>query len=114
MRGVGFRLEAGLRLDPFFLLLKWMMMRVLSPSVGWAVVGGMLFMASVRVGCRDALLIAWGGGLSGRVPQADAKMPRQRGAMDRFVASWPEIRGFKRRQSSGLVDESSVLMYLRA
>ncbi len=114
MRGVGFRLEAGLRLEPFYLLLKWRTMRVLSLSVGWAVGGGILFKASVMVGCRNAMLIAWGGGLSGRLPQADTKMSRHRGAMDRSVASGPEIRGFKRRQSSGLVDESSVLMYLRA
>ena len=114
MRGVGFRLEAGLRLEPFFLLLKWRTMRVLSQSVGWAVVGGISFRASVMVGCRDAMLIACGGGLSGSVPQADAKMSRQRGAMDRSVASWPEIRGFKRRQSSRIVDESSALMHLRA
>jgi hypothetical protein len=60
------------------------------------------------------MLIAWGEGLSGRVPQAEAKMSRQRGAMERSIASGPEILGFKRRKSSGLFDESSVLMYLRA
>ena len=73
----------------------------------------MLLKASVMVGCRDAMLIAWGEGLLGRVPQADTKMSRQRGAMERSIASGPENLGFKRRQSSGLLDESSVLMYLR-
>jgi len=39
MMGVGFRLEAGLRLDLVSLLgLKWRMIRVPSLSVGW--VGG--------------------------------------------------------------------------
>ena len=66
------------------------------------------------VGCRDAMLTAWGGGLSGRVPQADAKVSRQRGAMERSIASGPESLGFRRRQSSGLLDESSVLRYYRA
>ena len=84
MIDVGFRLEAGLRLDPFFLLgFKWRTIRLPSMSVDWAVGGTMLPRASVMVGCRDAMLIAWGGGLSGRVPQADAKMSRQRGAMER-------------------------------
>ncbi len=115
MIGVGFRLEAGMRLDPFFLLgLKWKTIRMPSLSIGWAVGGGILLKASVMVGCRDAKLTAWGEGLSGRVPQADAKMPRQRGAMERSIASRPEILGFRRRQSSGLLDESSVLRYLRA
>ena len=115
MVGVGFRLEAGLRLNLFFLLgLKWRTIRVPSLSVGWAVGGGILLKASVMVGCRDVMLTAWGEGLSGRVPQADAKISRQRGAMESSIASGPEILGFKRRQSSGLLDESSVLMYLRA
>ena len=115
MIDVGFRLETGLRLDPFFLIgLKWRTTRVPSLSVGWVVVGGMLLKASVMVGCRDAMLSAWGEGISGRVPQADAKMSRQRCAMERSIASGPEILGFRRRQSSGLLDESSVLMHLRA
>ena len=59
MIGVGFRLEAGLRVDPFFLLgSKWRTIRVPSLSVGWAVGGGMLLKASDMVGCRDAMLIA--------------------------------------------------------
>ena len=115
MIGVGFRLEAGLRLDPFFLLgLRWRTIRVPSLSIGWAMGGRMLFKASFMVGCLDANLTAWGEGLSGRVPHADAKMSRQRGAMERSIASGPEILGFRRRQSSWLLDESSVLGYLRA
>ena len=115
MVGAGFRLEAGLLLDPFFLLgLKWRTIRVPSLSLGWALGGGMLLKASVMVGCRDAVLTAWGEGLSGRVPQADAKVSRQRDAMERSIVSGPEIRGFRRRQSSELLDESSVLRYLRA
>ena len=73
----------------------------------------MLFKASFMVGCLDAMLSAWGEGLSGRVLHADAKMSRHRGAMERSIASGPEVLGFKRRQSSGLLDKSSVLMYLR-
>ena len=84
-----------------------------SLSVDWAVGGGMLPKASVMVGCRDATLIAWGEGLSGRVPQADAKISRQRGAMERSIASEPEIFGFRRRHSSGLLDESRALRYSR-
>ena len=115
MVGAGFLLEAGLLLDPFFLLgLKWRTIRVPSLSRGWAVGGGMLLKASVMVGCRDAMLTAWGEGLSGRVPQADSRVSRQRGAMERSIASGPEILGFRRRQSSGLLDESSVFIYLRA
>jgi hypothetical protein len=68
MIGVVFRLEAGLRLGPVFLLgLKWRTIRVPSLSVDWAVGGRMLPKASVMMGCRDAMLIAWGEGLSGRV-----------------------------------------------
>ena len=74
----------------------------------------MFHMASVMVGCRDAMLTVRGEGLSGRLPQAGAKMSRQRGAMERFIASRPEIFGFRRRQSSGMFDESSVLRYLSA
>ena len=82
MVGVGFRLEAGLRLGPFFLfVLKWRTMRVPSLFVGWEVEGGMFPMASIMVGCRDAMLTARGEGLSRRLPQAGAKMSRQRGAM---------------------------------
>ncbi len=59
MIGAGFRLEAGLLLDPFFLLgLKWRTIRVSSLSVGWAVGGGMLLKASVVVDCRDTMLTA--------------------------------------------------------
>ena len=115
MVGAGFRLEAGLLLDPFFLLgLKWRTIRVPSLSVGWAVGGGIMLKASVMAGCRDAMLNAWGEGLSGRVPQAGSRMSRQRGAMEGSIASGPEILGFRRRQSSGLLYESSVLGYLRA
>ncbi len=114
MIGMGFRLEAGLRLGLFFLLgLKWRAIRVPSLSVDWAVCGGMLPNASVMVGCRDATLIAWGKGLSGRVPQADVKMSRKRGAMERSIASGPAIFGFRRRHSSGLLDERRALRYLR-
>ena len=61
MMGVGFRLEAGLRLDPFLLLgSKWRTIRELSLSVDWAGGDGMLTKASVMVGCRVAMLIAWG------------------------------------------------------
>ena len=84
MIGVGFRLEAGLRSSPFFLLgLKWRTIRVPSLSVDWAVRGGMLPKASVMVGCRDAMLTAWGEGFSGRLSQADAKTSLQRDAMER-------------------------------
>ena len=115
MVGAGFLLEAGSRLGPFFLLgLKWRTMRVPSVSVGWEVAGGMWLKASVMVGCRDAMLTAFGEGLSGKVPQADAKASRQRSAMERSIASRPEILGFRRRQSAGLFDESNVLRYLRA
>ena len=87
MIGAGFRLEAGLRLGPFSLLvLRWRTMRVHAMSVSWEVGGGMFPMASVMVGCRDAPLTARGEGLSGRLPQADVKMSRQRGAMERSIA----------------------------
>ena len=74
----------------------------------------MLLKASFIVGCRDAMLNTWGEGLYGRVPQADAKVFRQRGAIESSNAFDPEILGFRRRLSSGLLDESSVLRYLRA
>ena len=55
MVGAGFRLEAGLRLGPFFLLVsKWRTMRVPAMSVSWEAGGGMFPMASVLVGCLDA------------------------------------------------------------
>ncbi len=66
------------------------------------------------VGCRDAMLTARGERLFGRVPHADAKISRQRGAMERSMASDSEIFGFWRRQSAELFDESKVLRYLRA
>ncbi len=95
MVGAGLLLEAGSRLGPFFLLgLKWRTIRVSSVCVGWEVVGGMWLKASVMVGCRDAMLTARGEGLSGRVPQSAAKISRQRGAMERSIASAPEIFGF--------------------
>ena len=74
----------------------------------------MLFQASLMVGCRDAMLIAWGEGPSGRLAHEGAKMSRQLGAMEMSGAAGPEILGFKRRQSSGLLDESSIFRYLRA
>jgi hypothetical protein len=75
--GVGLRLEAGLRLDPFFLLgLKWRTIRIPSPSVSWAVGEGILLKASVMVGCRDAMIIARGEGPFGRVSKKDANMSR--------------------------------------
>ena len=59
MVGVGFRLEVGLRLDPFFLLgLKWRTIRVPSLAGGRSVGGVMLLKASVMMGCRDAMLTA--------------------------------------------------------
>ena len=71
-------------------------------------------MASAMVGCLDALLTARGEGLSGMLPQSGVKMALQRGAMERLNDSGPEILGFKRRQSDGSLDESSVLRYLSA
>jgi hypothetical protein len=61
-------------------------MRVPAMSVGWEVGCRMFPMASVMVGCRDALLIARGEGLAGRLPHAGVKMSRQRGAMERSIA----------------------------
>ena len=87
MVGAGFRLEAGLRLGPFFLLvLKWRTTRVHVLFVSWEVGGGMFPMASVMVGCRDAPLTARGEGMSRKLPQAGVKMSRQRGAMERSSA----------------------------
>ncbi len=74
----------------------------------------MLVQASCRVGCRVAMLIAWGEGPSGRTSQNGAKMSLHLGAMEVSGADVPEILVFRRRHSSGLVDESSVLKYLRA
>ena len=95
MVGVGFRLEAGLRLDPFFFLgLRWKAIRPLSPSARWAVGEGMLFQASFMVGCRDAMLIAWGEGSPGMLAHEGATMSRERGAMEVSGATGPEILGF--------------------
>ncbi len=115
MVGAGFRLEAGLRLVYFFLFdLKCRTMRVPNLFVGWEVGCGMFPMAFVMVGFRDAMITARGDILSGRLTQSGAKMSRQRGAMERSIASGPEIFIFRRRQFSGLFDESSVLRYLSA
>jgi hypothetical protein len=57
----------------------------------------MFLQASDTVGCRDALLMSRGDGLSGRLPHAGAKMSRQCGAMERSIASGPEIFLFRRR-----------------
>ena len=115
MVGVGFRLEAGLRVFPFFFLgLKWRAIRLLALSSGRALGEGMLFQASVMVGCRVAMLIAWAEGPSGRAAQDGAKMSLHRGAMEMSSADGPDILVFRRCESSGLLDESSVLRYLRA
>ena len=112
---VGFRLEAELRLFPcFFLGLKWRAIRLFSRSAIWAVGEGMLFQASLMVGCLEAMLIAWGEGPSGRAAQDGAKTSLHLGAMEVSGADVPEILVFRRRHSSGLLDESSVLRYLRA
>ncbi len=115
MVGVSFRLEAGLRLGPLFrFVLKWRKMREPSLSVGGEVGGGILPMASIMVGCRDALLTARGEGPSRRLPHAGAKMYRHRGAMEGSIASGPETFSFRRRQCSGLFEESIDLKYLSA
>jgi hypothetical protein len=115
MDGAGFRLEAGLSLGFFFLfVLKLRTMRVPFPSVGWEVGGGMFSTASVMVDCRDVMLTARGEGLFGRLTQAGPKMSRQCGAMERSFAFGHEIFDFRRRHSSVLFDESSVLRYLSA
>ena len=62
----------------------------------------MLFKASVMVGCRDAILTTWGEGPSGRVSQDDAKMSRQRVAMERSVAAGSMILGLKGASPRGL------------
>ena len=82
--------------------------------VGWEVGGGMFPQTSDIVGYRDALLMSRGDGLSGKLPHVGAKMSRQRGAMERSIASGPEIFLFRRRQSSRLFEKSSILKYLRA
>ena len=74
----------------------------------------MFVQVSCRVGCRVAMLIAWGEGPSGRAAQDGAKMSLHRGAMEMSSADGPENLGFKRRQSSGLLYESSDLIYLKA
>ena len=71
-------------------------------------------MASVMVGFLDTLLTTRCESLSGMLPQSGVKMSLQRGAMERLNAFGPEILGFKRRQSAGFFDDSSVLMYLSA
>ena len=72
---VGFRLEAGSRLEPFSLfVLKCRTIRVPPASVGWEVGGGMFPKASVMVGCRDVVFTSRGEGLSGRFLQSGAKM----------------------------------------
>ena len=86
MVGVGFRLEARLRVGPFFrFVLKWRTMRVPALSVGWEVQVETFPMASVIVGCRDALVTARGKGPSRRLSQAGVKISRQRGAMERSL-----------------------------
>jgi hypothetical protein len=72
---VGFLLEAGSRIEPFFLLvLKCRTIRVPPASVGWEVGGGIFPKASVMVGCRDVVLTLRGKGLSGRFLHSGAKM----------------------------------------
>ncbi len=67
--GAVFRLQSALRLGPLFLFgLKWRAMRGPALSVGREEGGGMLPMASVMVGCLDALLTIRGEGMSGRLP----------------------------------------------
>ena len=65
-------------------------MRGPSLSVGREEGGWMFPMASVMVGCLDALLTARGEGLSGRLPQYGVRMFLQSGAMARLNASGPE------------------------
>ena len=84
-----------------------------SLAVGWAVGGGTFRRASVIVGCRDALLSAWGEGLSGSVSHADEKMFRHLGATEGSMTSGPASFVFFMRQSSHLVDERRTLRYLR-
>ncbi len=50
----------------------------------------------------------------GEFPVQMQKFSRQRGAMERSMASDPDIFGFRRRQSAELFDESRVLRYARA
>ena len=115
MVGAVFRLEAALRLGPRLLfVLKWRAMRGPVLIVGREEGGGMFPMASVMVGCLDALLTTRGEDLSGRLPQSGVRMSLQRGTMARLRSSGPEILDFKRRKSSGFFDDSSVLRYLSA
>ena len=74
----------------------------------------MFLIASTIVGCLEALLTARGVGLSGMLSQFVVKMALHRGAMERVIGFGPEILDFKRLQSAGSFDESSVLRYLRA
>ncbi len=66
------------------------------------------------VGCHVPMLIAWGEGPSERAAQDGAKMSLHRSAMEMSSADGPDILVFRRCQCSGLLDESSVLRYLRA
>ncbi len=69
MLGIKIRLEADLRLGPRVLfVVKWRAIRGPFLSVGWEEGGGMFLMASVMVGCLDALLTASWEGLSGMLP----------------------------------------------
>ncbi len=84
-----------------------------SLAVVWAVGGGTFRRASVIVGCRDALLSAWGEGLFGSVSHADEQMFRHLGAMEGSMTSGPAGVVLFMRQSSHLVDERRALRYLR-
>ena len=79
-------------------------------SSGRAIGSGMVLMASFMVGCLDAVLTAKGEGRDGRSSQAGAKIFRHRGAMERSLGCVTEDLGRKRRQFSGLFEESSFLM----
>ena len=115
MVSADFRLEAAFRLGPRILfVLKWRTMRGPSLRVGREGGGGMFPMASAMVGCLDALLTARGEGLSWMLSQSVVKMALHRGVMERVNDYGPEILDFKRRQSEGSFDESSVLRYLSA
>ena len=87
MFGVGFRLYAGLCLDPFFrFVLKWKTMRVPALSIGLELQGGTFPTASIIVGCRDAVLTARGEGPSRRLSRhACVVISSQRGAMERSI-----------------------------
>ena len=78
-------------------------------SSGRAIGSGMVLMASFMVGCLDAVLTATGGGRSGRLSQAVAKICRHRGAMGRSPRCVMEDLGRDRRQCFGLFEDSSFL-----